>query len=299
MLNKIILSSLNIVPKPIVKIFAKNYIAGETLDEAINTVKKLNAINCRTSIDLLGEYVESKEQALKEMDIRYNVLDGIIDSNLNSNQSIKLTSLGLGIDFEFCYENTLNIVKYAKERNIFVRMDMEDSPYHDKTIAIYKKFRDEGYDNVGVVIQSYMKRALEDLQELSKYNASIRLCKGIYVEPEKLAFKTYDSINDNYKLLLNYLFDNNMYVGIATHDDVLIDYAISEVEKRNLSKDAYEFQMLLGVRELKRDEIIRLGHNMRIYVSFGKDWYGYSMRRFKENPKIAGHVFKALFTGGK
>lgn len=299
MLNKIILSSLNIVPKPIVKIFAKNYIAGETLGEAENTVKKLNSFNCRTSIDLLGEYVESKQQALKEMNIRYAVLDAIVDSKLNSNQSIKLTSLGLGIDFEFCYENTLNIIKYAKERNIFVRMDMEDSPYHDRTIEIYKKFRADGYDNVGVVIQSYMKRSLEDLQELSKYNASIRLCKGIYVEPEKLAFKTYDAVNDNYKVLLNYLFDNKMNVGIATHDDVLINYAIEEVEKRNLSKDAYEFQMLLGVREQKRDEIISLGHNMRIYVSFGKDWYGYSMRRFKENPKIAGHVFKALFTGGR
>lgn len=299
MLNKLILSSLNFIPKPIVKLFANNYIAGVTIEDAVKTVQKLNSLNCRTSIDLLGEYVKNKEQTIKEMDLRFAVIDAIIDNKLISNQSIKLTSLGLDIDFDFCYENTLSIIKYAKEKNIFVRMDMEDSPYHDRTIEIYKKLRDAGYDNVGVVIQSCMKRAFDDLQELSKYNASVRLCKGIYVEPEELAFKTYDAINENYKKLLNFLFDNNMYVGIATHDDVLINYAIEEIEQRNLSKEKYEFQMLLGVREIRRDEIISMGHNMRIYVSFGEDWYGYSMRRFKENPQIAGHVFKALFKSGK
>lgn len=299
MLNQIILSSLNIVPKPIVRIFANSYIAGETISDAVKTVKKLNALNCRTSIDLLGEYVKHKDQALKEMDLRYGVIDAIIDNNLNSNQSIKLTSLGLEIDFEFCYENTLKIVKYAKERNVLIRMDMEDSPFHDRTFDIYNKLRSEGYDNVGVVIQACMKRSNEDLEELSKQNASVRLCKGIYVEPEKIAHKSYEDINNNYKKLLDFLFDNKMYVGIATHDDALINYALTQISERNLSKDEYEFQMLLGVRESKRDEIIKLGHNMRIYVSFGKDWYGYSMRRFKENPKIVGHVFKSILTGGK
>lgn len=299
MLNKLILASLNITPKSVVRMFANSYIAGESISDAVSTVKKLNKLNCRASIDLLGEYVTDKEQTLKEMDLRYAVLDAIIDNSLQANQSIKLTSLGLGIDEEFCFENTLEIIKRAKEKNIFVRMDMENSPYHDKTFKIYYKLRDMGYDNVGVVIQAYMKRAAEDLQELAKYNASIRLCKGIYVEPESVAFKDFDAVNDNYKKLLNFLFDNKMYTGIATHDDILINHALKEIKERKLSKEMYEFQMLLGVREQRRDEIIKLGHNMRIYVSFGDDWYGYSMRRFKENPKIAGHVFKALFNGGK
>jgi proline dehydrogenase len=299
MLNKVILSSLNIVPKPIVRLFANSYIAGETISDAVKTVKKLNSLNCRASIDLLGEYVKNKDQALKEMDLRYGVIDAIIEDNLNSNQSIKLTSLGLEIDFEFCYENTLKIVKYAKERNVNIRMDMEDSPFHDRTFDIYNKLRNEGYDNVGVVIQACMKRSNEDLEELFKQKASVRLCKGIYVEPENIAYKTYDEINNNYKKLLDYLFDKKMFVGIATHDDFLINYAFNQISERNLSKDEYEFQMLLGVRESKRDEIIKLGHNMRIYVSFGKDWYGYSMRRFKENPQIVGHVFKSILTGGK
>ncbi len=299
MLNKVILSTLNFVPKPVVRLFANSYIAGESIDDAVNTVNKLNSANCRASVDLLGEYVKNKQQTIKEMDLRYGVIDAIVNNNLTSNQSIKLTSLGLEIDFEFCYENTLKIVKYAKEKNIFIRIDMEDSPFHDKTLEIYRKLRNDGFDNLGVVIQSCMKRSYEDLQELSKLNASVRLCKGIYVEPEEVAFKTYDQINNNYKKLLNFLFDNKMYVGIATHDDVLIDYALNQINEQKISKDMYEFQMLLGVRELKRNELVELGHNMRIYVSFGKDWYGYSMRRFKENPKIAGHVFKALFTGGK
>jgi len=299
MLNKLILSSLNIVPKPIVRIFANNYIAGEKIADAVSTVNKLNAKQCRASIDLLGEYVTDKKQTLKEMHLRFNVIEAIIDNKLDANQSIKLTSLGLGIDEDFCYENTLEIVKRAKEKGVFVRMDMEDSPYHDKTFNIYRKLREDGYDNVGVVIQAYMRRAKSDLEMLSEYKAAVRLCKGIYVEPEKLAYKEFNEINDNYKKLLNFLFDKEMSVGIATHDDILINYALEEIEKRNLSKDKYEFQMLLGVREQRRDEIIKLGHKMRIYVSFGEDWYGYSMRRFKENPQIAGHVFKALFTGGK
>lgn len=299
MINKLILASLNIVPKPIVRVFANNYIAGETIQDAVDTVKKLEEANCRASIDLLGEYVTSKEQTLKEMDLRYSVIDAIVDNKLKATQSIKLTSLGLGLDEEFCYENTLEIIKRAKNKGVFVRMDMEDSPYHDKTFKIYKRLREDGYDNVGVVIQACMKRAIDDLKMLKEYNASVRLCKGIYVEPSKIAYREFNAINDNYKKLLDYLFDNEMYVGIATHDDILINYALDEIEKRKLSQDKYEFQMLLGVREQKRDEIIKLGHGMRIYVSFGEDWYGYSMRRFKENPKIAGHVFKALFTGGK
>ncbi len=299
MLNKLVLASLNVTPKPIVRMFANTYIAGENINDAIKVVKKLNTLNCRASVDLLGEYVSDKEQTIKEMDLRYGVLNAITDNQLDANQSIKLTSLGLDIDEEFCFENTLEIVKRAKDKGIFIRMDMENSPYHDRTISLYKKLRALGYDNVGVVIQAYMKRALEDLQELSELNASVRLCKGIYVESEKVAFKDFNAVNDNYKKLLSYIFDKNMYVGIATHDDELINYAMNEVKKRGIGSKDYEFQMLLGVREQRRDEIIKLGHGMRIYVSFGEDWYGYSMRRFKENPKIAGHVFKALFTGGK
>jgi len=295
MINDFVIKLLHFVPKPIVRIFANKYIAGERIDEAISKVEQLNSKNLRTSIDVLGEYVTDKQQTLTELELRLNVLDKIKELNLNSNSSIKLTSLGLGLDFDFCYENTKKIVHKAKNLGSFVRIDMEDSPFTSNTIEVYKKLREEGYDNVGLVIQAYMRRSLEDVQSLADLKTSFRLCKGIYIEPEQIAYKEFDEINANFKLLLDYMFDNGLYVGIATHDDELINYAIEQIKLKNIDKSKYELQMLLGVREKKRDEILKLGHPMRIYVSFGKDWHGYTMRRFKENPQIVGHILKALF----
>ncbi|MGE3802997.1 MAG: proline dehydrogenase family protein, partial [Candidatus Kapaibacterium sp.] len=193
--------------------------------------------------------------------------------------------------------NLRQILQRGRDLKIFVRIDMENTPYTDETIAIAREMWEEFPGGVGIVLQAYLRRTLNDVGELAPTGISFRLCKGIYVEDESVAFKDRDEIRENYVACLNAMFDNRCFVGIATHDDVLIDAARAIVAERNLSGEAYEFQMLLGVREAKRDELIREGHRMRIYVPFGEDWYGYSIRRLKENPAVAGHVLKAIFTG--
>lgn len=299
MLNQLIAKSLPIVPKAIVRQVSNRYIAGETIQEAVQTVQKLNKAGAVGTIDVLGEFVSSCTQAEQETVMSSNVLEAIRQHDLKSGLSVKLTSLGLDIDDEFCYNNVRGIVAKAQEIKRFVRLDMENSPYTTKTIDIYRRLRSEGLTNTGVVIQAYMRRSEDDIRSLAKDGASVRLCKGIYIEPEDIAFRGREEVQDNYKRLLRLLFDQNMYVGIATHDDVLLDFAQEEIAKRGLSNDRYEFQMLLGVREQKRDALVKAGHKMRIYVPFGHDWYGYSVRRLKENPEVAGHIFKAMFTGGR
>lgn len=299
MLNELIAKSLPIVPKPIVRQVSSRYIAGETVPDAVNTVRRLNGLGAVCTVDVLGEFVSSRSQAEQEAQMSSTVLDAIHTNQLQSGLSVKLTSLGLDIDDEFCYNNVRSIVAKAQAIKRFVRLDMENSPYTDKTITLYHRLRTDGFDNTGVVIQAYMRRSEDDIRKLSKAGASVRLCKGIYVESEIIAFRGREEVQENYKQLLRLLFDNNMYVGIATHDDVLLDFALEEIAKRGVSRDRYEFQMLLGVREQKRDALIKQGHKIRIYVPFGHDWYGYSVRRLKENPEVAGHIFKAMFTGGR
>jgi proline dehydrogenase len=299
MLNQLVAKALPIVPKPIVRAVSSRYIAGETIQDAVNTTRKLNAANAKATIDVLGEFVSSRRQAEQEADMSSKVLDAIGETKIQSGLSVKLTSLGLDIEDEFCYKNVSALVKKAHEIKRFVRLDMENSPYTDKTIDIYKRLRSEGLDNTGVVIQAYMRRSEDDIKDLAKMGASVRLCKGIYIEPDHVAIQGREEVQNNYKKLLRLLFDNDMYVGIATHDDVLLDDARNEIAKRGIKPDRYEFQMLLGVREQKRDALIKEGHKMRIYVPFGHDWYGYSVRRLKENPEVAGHIMKAMFTGGR
>lgn len=299
MLNELIAKSLPIVPKPIVRQVSSRYIAGETVPDAVNTVRRLNGLGAVCTVDVLGEFVSSRSQAEQEAQMSQTVLDAINANQLQSGLSVKLTSLGLDIDDEFCYTNVRSIIAKAQAINRFVRLDMENSPYTDKTIALYHRLRADGFDNTGVVIQAYMRRSEDDIRNLSKAGTSVRLCKGIYVESETIAFRGREEVQENYKRLLRLLFDNNMYVGIATHDDVLLDFALEEIAKRGVPRDRYEFQMLLGVREQKRDALIKQGHKVRIYVPFGHDWYGYSVRRLKENPEVAGHIFKAMFTGGR
>jgi proline dehydrogenase len=173
---------------------------------------------------------------------------------------------------------------------------MENSPYTDQTIELFRRVRREFPNNVGIVLQAYLRRTENDIRTLAAEGANFRLCKGIYVESETIAFKGREEIQENYLKCLGIIFDHNCYVGIATHDDVLIDGARKMIAKRGLTREQYEFQMLLGVRDGKRRELIAQGHRLRVYVPFGQDWYGYSVRRLKENPSVAGHVFKAIFT---
>jgi proline dehydrogenase len=297
LLNSLIASALPFAPKSLVKVVAKKYIAGETLNDGMTTVEKLNGEGAMATIDVLGEFVKSMDVARQETETSIRVLEEIARRRVDSNLSVKLTSLGLGIDTEFAYDNLRRVVGKAAELGNFVRTDMENSPYTDRTIELQRRIRKEYPNNVGIVLQAYLRRTEEDIRELAAEGCSFRLCKGIYVESESIAFKGREEIQRNYLKCLEIIFDHNCYVGIATHDDVLIDGARAMIAERGLARDKYEFQMLLGVREAKRRELVAQGHRLRVYVPFGRDWYGYSIRRLKENPAVAGHVFKAIFTG--
>lgn len=297
MLNSLVAKALPLTPKPIVRIVANRYIAGVTVDEAMQTVARLNRLGALATVDLLGEFVKKKEVAARETGHILTIIDRIVESDVKSGVSVKLTSLGLDIDPQFCRDNIRRIIAKGKEKGVFIRIDMENSPYTDETIAIGREMWEEFPGKVGLVLQAYLRRTWQDVQELGPTGISFRLCKGIYVESEKIAYKDRREIQENYMKCLRSMFDYGCFVGIATHDDVLLDGARDLVRERDMQRDDYEFQMLLGVRESRRDELINEGHRMRIYVPFGEDWYGYSIRRLKENPAIAGHVFKALFTG--
>ncbi|MCX7737033.1 MAG: proline dehydrogenase family protein [Candidatus Kapabacteria bacterium] len=295
MLNQLIIKTMPLIPKGIIHQVAKRYIAGDELSDAVRVTQEFQKLGGKTTIDVLGEFVTTKERALHEKEMVSKVLDAINEFSLDSYLSIKPTSLGLGIDENFGYENISYIVQKANDLNIFVRLDMENSPYTSSTLDLYRKLRAEGLSNVGIVIQAYMRRSEDDIKSLIHLKPSIRLCKGIYKESPTIAYQEREEIRDNYKKLLRLIIDNGMYVGIATHDEPLIEDAENLIKQKSISKSEYEFQMLLGVREEKRNELLRKGHNVRIYVPFGKDWYGYSTRRLKENPDIAGYIFKAIF----
>lgn len=298
MLNQLIIKTMPLIPKAIIKAVAQKYIAGAQLSDAVKVSRELMKKGGMTTIDVLGEFVTSKDRALHERSMSAMVLDAIVDNKINSNLSIKPTSLGLGIDEEFGYENVKYIVDKASKNNTFVRIDMENSPYTDMTLKLYRRLRQDGYNNLGVVIQAYMRRSETDILSLKEYTPSIRLCKGIYKEAPEIAFQGKDEVRSNYKKLLRIIFENNMYIGIATHDDPLINDAMDYIKSNNIDRDKYEFQMLLGVRESRRDEILSLGHKLRVYTPFGEDWYGYATRRLQENPDMAGTIAKAIFFKG-
>lgn len=283
------------IPKSIIYLFAKKYIAGPELKDAVAVTQELMKINGSSTIDVLGEFVTSKDRANLEKNMSIEVLNAVQANALDTYLSVKPTSLGLGLDFDFGLSNIREIISIAKSKGIFVRLDMENSPYTTATLDLYKKLRDEGFDNVGFVIQAYMKRSIDDVTALLPYKPSIRLCKGIYNESETIAYKGYEEIRTNFKKLLDLMLDNGLYVGIATHDEALIQYGLKKVAEKKLKHEEYEFQMLLGVRENRRDELLRQGHRVRIYVPFGHDWYGYSSRRLKENPQMVGHIVKSIF----
>ncbi len=293
--NKIIVAIVRLMPKAIVGIFSRKYIAGETLDEAIKLVKDLNSKGIFATIDVLGESIKNKREAMDAKEKCFEVIETIKNNNLMANLSMKPTQMGLNIDKEFAYEQIEQRVAKSKEINNFVRLDMEDSPYTDKTFDLLKKLRDK-YDNVGVVVQAKLKRTYDDVLELNKLKINFRLCKGIYIEPVNISFRDKQMIRDNYLKILEAIFMNGSYVGIATHDEYLINEAYKLIKKFNIQKDKFEFQMLLGVREDLRDKINSDGYKIRIYVPFGKDWYAYSVRRLQENPQIAGHIFRDIFT---
>ena len=292
--NKLLVLILPLVPKIIIGIFSKKYIAGSTLQDAINKIKDFNARGIMATIDVLGEEIENKENALKAVDEYLEVLSAIENNGLDSNVSVKPTHLGLKIDKDFCYSNIRTIVAKARDYKNFVRIDMEDRTCTTATIEIFLRLKEE-FSNVGLVLQSYLRRTIDDVNQLIDHKANLRLCKGIYVEPITDAYKDPDIINDNFKYSLEKMLQAGCYVGIATHDEKLIWHALSLIDKLNLKKEEYEFQMLLGVTEKLRDILVSSGHRMRIYVPYGEHWHAYSMRRLKENPNIASSIIKNIF----
>jgi proline dehydrogenase len=288
-LDKAIAESVPVIPRPIVRKISRRYIAGDTLAEAVETVRDLNKQGCVATIDVLGERTESKADAAATLRDYKKVIDALEEHDLNSGISVKLTGLGLTLDEELCRANLEEIVAYAGEKNRFVRVDMEDSPYTSVTLDMVLNLCGR-HENVGAVIQAYMRRSLQDVGRLTEAGVSVRLCKGIYDEPRKIAYKDFDTVRENYRLLLEELLRGGSYVGIATHDEFLVWHALRLIYQLGVPKDRYEFQMLLGVDEELREILVSAGHKLRIYVPFGEDWYEYSSRRLKENPMIAGYI---------
>ena len=288
-LDRVIAESVSIIPRPIVRRISRRYIAGDTPDEAVRSVRDLNEQGCVATIDVLGESTESKADAAAKLRDYKKVIDAIEANDLESGISVKLTGLGLALDEELCRANLEEIVSYAARAGRFVRVDMEDSPYTGVTLEMVIDLH-ERYENVGAVIQAYMRRSLEDIGRITEAGVSVRLCKGIYDEPRRVAYKDFDTVRENYRLLLEELIRGGSYVGIATHDEFLVWHALRLIHQLDVPKDRYEFQMLLGVDEELRGILVGAGHKLRVYVPFGEDWYEYSSRRLKENPKIAGYV---------
>jgi len=295
LLNNVIVQFVKLLPKSIVHIFAKKYVAGNELKDAVRVTKELNEKGILATMDILGEAIKTKAEAAETKDHYFELLDTIQKNNLNANISIKPTALGLAIDVDYCKGLINEIIKKAKELNNFVRIDMEDSPFTQVTIDVFKELRKQ-YNNVGIVVQSYLRRTYDDVVELDKIGANYRLCKGIYVEPEKIAFKGRQKVRDNFVKMLKQMFDDGNYVGIATHDEYLIKEAYRLIEEKKIPKDKYEFQMLYGVTEHLRDKINADGHKIRVYVPYGEQWYAYSMRRLQENPQVAWYITKSVFS---
>lgn len=303
MFNKLITLLLPYMPKKLVWIFSKRYVAGESIGDAIKACKELNSQGIMVTIDLLGEFIKNLGEAEENKVAYLQIIDRIEAEKINGNYSLKPTSFGLLLDPEICYRNVREIVAKAASVNNFIRIDMEDSPCTDLEIALYRRLKQEFPGHVGLVFQAYLKRTRSDIEKLLDIHTAeaplnFRLCKGIYVEPEAIAYKKYQEINDHYLDDLDFMFSKGIYPGIATHDKPLVEGAYQLIETHKVPKEKYEFQMLYGVTPELRKSILEKGHRMRVYVPFGKDWFGYCTRRLKENPKMAMTIIKALFVRG-
>lgn len=298
LLNRLIVFSLNFMPKSLVRRFAGRYIAGSSLSEAVTLIQELNRQGMMATMDVLGEGITQLGEARSAVEEYKRALHAIVEHKLDSNISLKPTQFGLALDPVVAEANIREVVAEAHRLGIFVRIDMEDTPYTSATYELYLKLRRE-FPKLGTVMQAYLRRSHEDARRLLKEGqVNLRLCKGIYVEPRELAYKDPALINQNYALLLEELIQGGAYVGIATHDEKLVWEGLRVTRKFQLSREQYEFQMLLGVDKQLRDIILAGKNRLRIYVPYGEQWYPYSMRRLRENPQVAMHIVKNLFTPG-
>jgi Proline dehydrogenase len=280
------------------KKLTRRFVAGETIDEAVSFIREINAEGCSASFDHLNESVDSATEADLEVAEYLNILSRIDESSINSNVSIKLTQFGLGLDHELAYKNARRVVEDAHARGNFVRVDMEDSGVTQVTIDIFKRLRAEfGLNDVGIVLQSYLRRTYADAQELIKLPARIRICKGAYNEPPEVAFPQKKDVDDNYVRVMQLLLASGTYHGIATHDPRMIDATVNFASREGIGKDRFEFQMLYGVRRDLQHQLAQDGYNMRVYVPYGKHWYPYFMRRLAERPANIWFVLKNVLKG--
>ena len=274
------------------------FVAGETIDDVVHYIRAINSEGCSASFDHLNEAVSSPQEAAQEVKEYLRILARIDETGIDSNVSIKLTQFGLGLDAELAYKNARQIVEDAHRRGNFVRVDMEDSPVTQVTIDIFKRLREEfGLNDVGIVLQSYLRRTYADAQELIKLPARIRICKGAYNEPPEVAFPDKKDVDDNYVRVMQLLLSSGTYHGIATHDPKMIDATINYANREGIGKDKFEFQMLYGIRRDLQRQLARDGYQMRVYVPYGKHWYPYFMRRLAERPANVWFVLKNLFKG--
>jgi proline dehydrogenase len=281
------------VPKPVVQLFSSRYIAGSTLAEAVECVRELNTGGAMATIDVLGEEITHEDLARGIAQAYDDVFAAIDAAALDSNVSVKLTALGLGLSYDLCRENLVDVVRTAAGYGNFVRIDMEDSATTDDTLRLYRELREDGHENLGVVLQARLRRTLDDVHALADLQPSVRICKGIYLEPGSIAFTDYEAVRANFVRCLDALLEAGCYVGVATHDEWLIGESLTRISQRGLGPLEYELQMLLGVREERRAELVEEGHRLRVYVPFGEHWYRYSLRRLQENPAMAGTIAKA------
>jgi proline dehydrogenase len=293
LLDRALVRLLPAVPKPVVQLFSSRYIAGSGLDDAVGAVRRLNAAGKMATIDVLGEEITHEEEARAIAQSYRDVFAAIERAALDANVSVKLTGLGLELSYDLCRENLEDVVRAAAGHGNFVRIDMEDSSTTDDTLRLYRELREAGHENLGVVLQAHLRRTLDDVRALAELRPSVRLCKGIYVEPPTLAFADGEAVRANFLRCLDALLEARCYVGVATHDEFLIGESLRRISERRLDVSEYELQMLLGVREERADELVSEGHRLRVYVPFGEHWYAYSLRRLQENPAMAGTIARA------
>lgn len=289
-LNTLIAHLIPFLPKSFVGLMARQYIAGETLEDAITATRSLNREGVQVTLDLLGEDPESGKDCTNALAVYQEAIKTIKSQGLLAGISLKPSQMGLKLDRDFCLSNIRKLVKMASGNDIFVRIDMEDASLCDATLGIFLSLANE-FSNVGIVIQAYLRRSMEDTAALAEKRANVRLCKGAYYwEDRKTVYKDKEIVNQSYTCLLETLLSANCFVGIATHDEKLVFQGLRLVNKMGLSRGDYEFQMLYGVDGELQKILVDAGHPMRVYLPFGKDWFAYSVRRLKENPMIVGYI---------
>jgi proline dehydrogenase len=290
LLDRAIVRVLPAVPRRVVRRLSDRYIAGPELADAVATVRALNEQRKKATLDVLGEEVLAVDEALAIRAEYERAMAAIEDEGLDANVSVKPTALGLKVDPGLCAESVRALARIAAGHGRFVRMDMEDSSTATGTLELYRQLRAEGHENVGIVLQSMLRRTLDDVAELADLRPNVRVCKGIYVEPAEIAYQGDEAVRFNFVETMAALWEGGAKVAVATHDDALVARARELIRERGLGPERYEFQLLLGVREELADELVADGHTVRIYVPYGEKWYEYSLRRLQENPKLAGYA---------